>query len=194
MQETPVWSLGQKDPLEEGMATHPSILAWRTPMDRGAWRVAVHGVAKSWTRLKQLSSCSSSGQTVREPRMTRHMTPVPWGPVQQSCMKASPTSCWELLWFLPILHFPPELLQNTFTLYYGQTWTFDLTGKLASPPLPFLCIRFHLCFAFSQKPAPSHTHPILCPGPSSTKIRLHPLSLHCPNQITVFFSLISTDI
>ena len=31
MQETWVWSLGQKDSLEEGMATHPSILAWRIP-------------------------------------------------------------------------------------------------------------------------------------------------------------------
>ena len=31
MQETQVQSLGQEDPLEEGMATHSSILAWRTP-------------------------------------------------------------------------------------------------------------------------------------------------------------------
>ena len=33
--ETWVLSLGWEDPLEEGMATHPSILAWRTPTDRG---------------------------------------------------------------------------------------------------------------------------------------------------------------
>ena len=32
------------------MATHSSILAWRIPMDRGAWQAAVSGVAKSWTR------------------------------------------------------------------------------------------------------------------------------------------------
>jgi len=51
MRETWVQSLGRKDPLEEGMATHSSILAWRIPMDRGAWRATVHGVAKSWTRL-----------------------------------------------------------------------------------------------------------------------------------------------
>ena len=37
MQETWVQSLGQEDPLEEDMATHFSILAWRIPMDRGAW-------------------------------------------------------------------------------------------------------------------------------------------------------------
>ena len=37
MQETQVQSLGWEDPLEEGTATHSCILAWRTPMDRGAW-------------------------------------------------------------------------------------------------------------------------------------------------------------
>ena len=51
MWETWVWSLGWEDPLEEGMATHSSILAWRIPMDRGAWQATVHGVAKSWTPL-----------------------------------------------------------------------------------------------------------------------------------------------
>ena len=35
--ETWVRSLGREDPLEEGMATHSSILAWRIPMDRRAW-------------------------------------------------------------------------------------------------------------------------------------------------------------
>ena len=43
-------SLGWEDPLEEGMAAHYSILAWRIPMDRGAWQVAVHGVAKGRTQ------------------------------------------------------------------------------------------------------------------------------------------------
>ena len=50
-QETWVQSLGWGDPLEEGMATHSSILAWRIHMDRGAWRATVHGVTKSWTQL-----------------------------------------------------------------------------------------------------------------------------------------------
>ena len=41
---------GFQNPLEEGIETHFSILAWRRiPMDRGAWRVTVHGVTKSWT-------------------------------------------------------------------------------------------------------------------------------------------------
>ena len=51
MQETWVRSLGWEDPLEEGMATHSGILAWRIPMDRGAWWATVHGVTKSQTQL-----------------------------------------------------------------------------------------------------------------------------------------------
>ena len=46
MQETQVRSLGQADPLEAGMATHSSVLAWRIPMDRGAWLDIPYGVTK----------------------------------------------------------------------------------------------------------------------------------------------------
>ena len=41
--------LGWQDPLEESMSTHSSILAWRIPMDRGAWWTTVYGVANSRT-------------------------------------------------------------------------------------------------------------------------------------------------
>ena len=40
-----VQSLDQEDPLDEGMATHSSILAQRIPIDRGAWGTTVHRVA-----------------------------------------------------------------------------------------------------------------------------------------------------
>ena len=53
-QEKRVRSLGQEDPLEEGMALQDSCL--ESPTDRGAWRATVRGVAKSWTRLKRLST------------------------------------------------------------------------------------------------------------------------------------------
>ena len=52
MRETWVQSLGWEDPMEEGMTTHSSFLAWRIPMDRGAWQATVQGVAKSQTRLR----------------------------------------------------------------------------------------------------------------------------------------------
>ena len=46
MQETQVRSLGQEDPLEEEMAIHSSILAWRNSMDWGVWQATVHEVTK----------------------------------------------------------------------------------------------------------------------------------------------------
>ena len=46
MKETWDQSLGWEDPLEEGMVTHSSILAWRIPIDRVAWRATVDEVGK----------------------------------------------------------------------------------------------------------------------------------------------------
>ena len=54
MQETGVQSLGQEDPLEEEMATHSIILAWRIPP------ATVHGVAKSQIRLRDFASLEAS--------------------------------------------------------------------------------------------------------------------------------------
>ena len=45
-----VQSLSREDPLEEEMAAHSSIIAWKI-LWTGAWRATVHGVSKSWTRL-----------------------------------------------------------------------------------------------------------------------------------------------
>ena len=49
-QETPIQSLGWEDPLEEGMATHSSILAWRIPWTEEPWATGFW-VEKSRTRL-----------------------------------------------------------------------------------------------------------------------------------------------
>ena len=57
MQETRVQSLGQEDPLQKGIATHSSILAWRIPWT-GAWWATVDGVRKSQTRLSDFHSFS----------------------------------------------------------------------------------------------------------------------------------------
>ena len=51
MQETRVQSLGREDPLEKGMATPLQYSCLENPMDSGAWRAAIQGVAKSRTRL-----------------------------------------------------------------------------------------------------------------------------------------------
>ena len=71
-QETLVWSLGLEDPLKDEMATHSSILAWRTPwteepgvlqafsMDRGAWCATGHGVTETQTWLSDQHSYFTS--------------------------------------------------------------------------------------------------------------------------------------
>ena len=45
----PIWFAAHF--LEKAMASHSSTLAWKNPMDGGAWWAAVHGVAKSRTGL-----------------------------------------------------------------------------------------------------------------------------------------------
>ena len=51
MQETLVRFQGQEDPLEQGVASYSSIIGWRIPVDREAWRATVQRVAKGRTRL-----------------------------------------------------------------------------------------------------------------------------------------------
>ena len=72
MRETWVRSLGWQDPLEKGMTTHSSILAWRSPVDRGAWRPAVHG-SQSRTRL---SDCTQRS-VAKEPTKCRDRLSAP---------------------------------------------------------------------------------------------------------------------
>ena len=63
IQETWVRSLGQEDPLEESMATHSSILAWRISMNREAWWATIHGVTKSQTQLSNWTIMTKVIQT-----------------------------------------------------------------------------------------------------------------------------------
>ena len=56
MWETWVRSLGWEDPLEEGMTTHSSVLAWRIPMDSGTWWATVHGGHKKSDTTERLST------------------------------------------------------------------------------------------------------------------------------------------
>ena len=57
--ETWVRSLGEEDPLEEEMATHSGILAWRIPMGRGAWGAPVHGLQRDRHDWLNSAQCST---------------------------------------------------------------------------------------------------------------------------------------
>jgi len=53
------------------MATHTSILAWRIPTDRGAWRATVHRVTKSRTQVEQLSTAQYRRVKVRNVKINK---------------------------------------------------------------------------------------------------------------------------
>ena len=115
VQKTQVLSLGQEDPLEEGMAIHSSILAWKNPMDRGAWQATLHGIAKSWTRLKLLCTQDNSN----------------WPPV-----------LWDLPLIWSRFSEPPSslrliLTKPSFSLFHKVSDTF----LPLPPPSPFILIR-----------------------------------------------------
>ena len=109
-QETRVWSMGWKDSLEEGMATHPSISGLENPMDRGAWRATVHQVSKSRTQLEwlgkhahacfpyQAGNCRRWSLTQASPLM-----PV-WDMTQGHAQVSKCSPCWRArtpLWQFP---------------------------------------------------------------------------------------------
>ena len=64
-QETWVWSLDQEDPLEKGVATHSSILAWRIPLTEDPAGLQSMGSQRLWTWLSDgqggLACCGSWG-------------------------------------------------------------------------------------------------------------------------------------
>ena len=54
--EMQVQPQGREGPLEEGIATHPSVLAWRTPWTEEPGGLQSVGVTQSWARLSTHSS------------------------------------------------------------------------------------------------------------------------------------------
>ena len=99
--ETGVQSLGQEDPLEKGMAGNPFQYSCPgNPMDRGAWRAAVHGVAKNRTRLSnERDACGINlvppPETEDKPSVVKAwgvLTPGPPGNSTKLCLSARPSN------------------------------------------------------------------------------------------------------
>ena len=79
-QETWVQSLGREDPLEEEMATCSSNLAWKAPWTKEPGQLQSKGIAKSWTRLKRLSTTHTYIYRLPcEPPSYHHFHPTPLG-------------------------------------------------------------------------------------------------------------------
>ena len=66
MQDTQVWSLAWKDALEKEIATHSSILAWKSPMDRGVWQAIVLDITTSWTQFSNwtTTNCTFTSSSI----------------------------------------------------------------------------------------------------------------------------------
>ena len=88
--------------LEEGTATHSSTVAWRIPMDRGAWQATVYGVAKSRAQQKQLST--HTHYISRWLRGKNHLPSRrrdPWvrkTPLEKDTATHSSILAWEIPW------------------------------------------------------------------------------------------------
>ena len=68
--ETWIQLLGGEDTLEEGMAIHSSILAWRIPMDKEAQQATVHGGHKELDMTERLSTRTSYIQSGKQPNFS----------------------------------------------------------------------------------------------------------------------------
>ena len=117
-----VWSLSLEDPLEEGMAIHSSILAWRIPMDRGAWWTTVHGVTKSQTRLRD-----SAQHSFKWPQW-EHLHHGNWQRLQISLPSPHRVDTWvpPLGWEDPL---EKERATHSSTLAWKMPWM-EVPGRL----------------------------------------------------------------
>ena len=114
--ETSVWSLGREDPLEEDMAAHSSILAWRTPWTEepgGLQSIALQRVEHNWSNLACMHTyivCICQCQSPSAPHFPLptlgiiHFVLYVWDsiffPLCQSLLYLTEYDCWWILNFI----------------------------------------------------------------------------------------------
>ena len=156
MQETRVWPQGQEDPLEEGMATHSSIYAWRIPRTE-AWQATVHGVPKNWAQMKQLSTCA----------LNQWQTPT-----------------WGARWSVPLLPRMEVHLDKTRHMFFWektQEWAPDLSSVSINCGLIYKQVHYHTERKPSSKTSPLTTTlaPIQTCRPNRTPLSCYPDAKPC---------------
>ena len=142
MQETWVWSLGQGDPLEEEMATHSSILAWRIPWAEelgGLQSMGSQRVRQDWATKQQSSVSSVQSLSCVQLFVT------PWTAARQTSLFL--TNSWSLLKLMSIKPvMPPNHLILCCPLLLLPS-IFPSTMVLSSESV--LCIRWPNYWSFS---------------------------------------------
>ena len=154
MQETQIQSLGWDDPLGKEMATHSSILTWRNPINREAWRGTVHGIAKSQTGLSDWHFYFQSLRWSSLPIWMRLPGPLILSQVvfllfpprvEQDLATKPPT----FLWLATVLPFGTERRSRRLSLAYDKWWTRKpLCPGIPQGPTWHHCeyIVMHICF------------------------------------------------
>ena len=171
MQETRVWSLGREDPLEKWMATHPSILAWRSPWTEGPGGLQSTGsqrVGRDWVANTCTFTSLGTQQTERKVLTERlHGGHYQSNSVQLRSTLCDPMDCSAP--GLPVHHQLPEFTQT------HAHWVSDAiqpSHPLSPPsPLPWifpsvrvfsnesaLRIRWPKYWSFSFSISPSNDH------------------------------------
>ena len=124
MWETWIW------PLEERMATHSSILAWRIPMERGAWSTPVYGVAES--AMTERPSTTQYRLKTGLPRGCRWWSSAQFSSVSQSHLTlCDPADCST-----PGLPVHPQLLGLAQTQVHWVSDAVQPSHPLSSPSPP----------------------------------------------------------
>ena len=123
LSQTQAWSLGWEDPLEEEMATHSSILAWKIPRTSRAWWATVHGVAvmTEWLSTHTPNNCHlpdtlfllSSWKVMKGPSLSLIIPFVLKTILSHVKKSASVFMCFVFAWriFSHLLYFHPLCLQ-----------------------------------------------------------------------------------
>ena len=138
MQEMQVWPWVGEDSLEEGMATHTNILAWRIP-----WTEEPGGVAKSWTRLKQLSTYASCRYLTCRSLYTVQMLwniSLWWEEIGDN-MKTCSSLAWSVYFFFFLIPF-----------FYGFSFEEQLEGRQIVHWVLWLHLSISICLLQDFKP------------------------------------------
>ena len=161
-QGTWVQSLGRKDPLEEGMATHSSILAWRTPMDREPGgrlqSIGQHRVRHDWSDLAHTMS-SASSEPRRKDKAKTWMCRQDSDSQSQTGVRFVVTECSKP---------PAEMLSMPLTPCMKKHVSCSTRNKTVCNSVLFWTLCFipfhtHHLFSFSSALSPSSPAPLLSP-------------------------------
>ena len=152
MQKTQVQSLGQEDPLKKGMATYPSILAWKIPWtENPGWRATVHRITESDTTER---ICVHS--------VGWRYLPFPWGR-KADLGRLSTLLCQDYSICVCDINCMPSLLQRVGTVILKNV---SFTQAPVRDPWPTLVWRHALQHAsgssLAERALVSQAHLICC--------------------------------